>query len=152
MKKATAALVLILGFAATIGATAGEIYKWTDADGNTQYGDRPTEDAVRMTAIESRSTDNSRVQANTQARLEKQAERAEAAANEAKEPTPEELRAEKKQRADQCQTYRGQLEKLITSRRLYRENKDGEREYLGEDEMRTARAAAQSKVEEYCSS
>ena len=151
MKKSTSALILILGLTASIGVTAGGIYKWTDADGNTQYGDRPTEGAVRMTAIESRQTDNGQVQANTQALLERKAEDADAAANEPQGPTPEEQRAAAKEKADKCQTYRGRLEKLITSRRLYRHSADGEREYLDDEQMRSAREKAQNQVEEYCS-
>lgn len=152
MRTSTAILILMLGFAAASSAAAGEIYMWTDENGNTQYGDRPGEGSVRLTAIESRNTDNNRVRANTQARLDKKAADAEEAANRPQGPTPEELRAEAAERAGKCQTYRGRLEKLITSRKLYREDSSGERVYLAEDEMTAARAQAQSQVEEYCSS
>jgi len=147
----TTALVLILAIVAT-SATAGEIYMWTDEEGNSHYEDRPTEGAIRLTSIESKSTDNSRVQAMVQARRDSRTAADDAAANEPQGPSAEELRAEAKERAGQCMTFRGRLEKLITSRRLYREDDNGERVYLGDDEMQAARAKVQSQVEEYCSS
>ena len=147
----TTALVLILAIVAT-SATAGEIYMWTDKEGNSHYEDRPTEGAIRLTSIESKSTDNSRVQAMVQARRDSRTAADDAAANEPQGPSAEELRAEAKKRAGQCMTFRGRLEKLITSRRLYREDDNGERVYLGDDEMQAARAKVQSQVEEYCSS
>ena len=153
MKKLTPILILFLALAAMHGAAAGEIYMWTDADGNTQYGDRPAEGSVRLTAIESHGTDNGRVSANTQARLDRQeVAEEEKTARRAQEASEQELRAQAEERAGQCKTYRGRLEKLITSRRLYRDLGNGEREYLAEEEMTAARAKVQSQVEEYCSS
>lgn len=153
MNKATIILVLMLGFAAATSVAASEIYKWTDEDGNTQYGDRPAEGAERLTAIESRQTNNGHVRALTQARLDRKATAAEkAVAAAAEEQSEEELRAEAQERAGQCKTYRGRLESLITSRRMYREDENGERVYLADDEMVAARAKVQSQVEEYCSS
>ena len=87
-----------------------------------------------------------------QTRRDNRAAADEAAANEPQGPSEEELRAEAKERASQCTSFRGRLEKLITSRRLYREDDNGERVYLGDDEMQAARAKVQSQVEEYCSS
>lgn len=145
------ALVLILTIVAT-SATAGEIYMWTDKDGNSHYEDRPTEGAIRLTSIQSKSTDSSRVQAMVQARRDRRSAADEAVANEPQGPSAEELRAEAKERVGKCTNFRGRLEKLITSRRLYREDDNGERVYLGDDEMQAARAKVQSQVEEYCSS
>jgi len=150
--RSTTTLILTLVIAAASVAAAGEIYMWTDKDGNTHYEDRPTEGAVRLAGIESQPTDNSRVQARVQARLDTRAAAREAAANEPQGPSKEELRAQAKERADQCTSFRARLEKLITSRRLYRQDDNGERVYLGDDEMDAARAEAQSKVEEYCAS
>ncbi len=151
-RTSTTALILTLTIIAASCAAAGEIYMWTDKDGNAHYEDRPTEGAIRLTSIESRSTDNTRVQAMLRARRDSRAAADEAAANEPQGPSEEELRAAAKQRAGQCMTFRDRLEKLITSRRLYRQDDSGERVYLGDDEMQAARAKAQTQVEEYCSS
>ena len=37
MKKSTTILILMFGFAGAFSATAGEIYMWTDENGNAQY-------------------------------------------------------------------------------------------------------------------
>jgi hypothetical protein len=153
MKKFIPTLILLLALTVMHCATAGEIYMWTDEDGNTQYVDRPAEGAVRLTTIESHGTDNDRVSANTQTRLDRQeVAEEEKVARRAQEASEQELRAKAEKRAGQCNTYRGRLEKLITSRRLYRDLGNGEREWLAEDEMTAARAKVQSQVEEYCSS
>ncbi len=147
----TTALLLLAG-AMTGMATAGEIYKWVDSDGNVQYGDRPSgaESEVRL-HITSRPTDPARIQAQTTARLEQQATAREAAANEPAGPSEEELRAEARERTEKCTTYRARLEKFIQSRRLYREDENGERVYLDETETQAARENVQRQVEEYCS-
>jgi hypothetical protein len=153
MKKLTPTIILLLALTAMHGAAAGEIYMWTDADGNTQYGDRPAEGSVRLTAIESRSTDGGSVNAGIQARLDRQeVAEEEKEARRAQEASEQELRAKAEERAGQCKTYRATLERLITARRLYRDLGDGEREYLAEDETTAARAKVQGQVEEYCSS
>lgn len=150
MKKTTPPLIVLLTMSVIGSAAASEIYRWTDENGNTQYGDRPTEDAVRVTAIQSSPTDNSRIIAATAARQKQQAEKAEIAARN-QGPSEEELRAEAAERKGKCVAFRGQLQKLITSRRLFREDDNGERVYLAEDEMQAAREKVQNQVEEYCS-
>jgi hypothetical protein len=132
--------------------TAAEIYKWVDADGNVQYGDRPSgaQSEVQL-QIASRPTDPARIEAQTTARLEQQATESEAAANEPQGPSEEELRAEARERAEKCTMYRARLEKFVQSRRLYREDANGERVYLDEAETQAARDNVQHQVEEYCS-
>jgi len=149
--KATA-LALILAVTVTGTVSASEIYKWVDEDGGIHYGDRPTGAASeeRLT-VRSRPTDPEAVQSQVVARLNAQTARAEAAANAPQGPSEEELRAEARERAEKCSTYRQRLEKFVHSRRLYREDENGERVYLDEDETLAARERVQNQVEEYCS-
>jgi hypothetical protein len=150
MKITTTILILILGFAGAYGATAGEIYMWTDADGNIQYGDRPVEGAVRITNIETKSTDNSQVQATTQARLDKKAAAMEEA-EELDEIAREESLEEAEASAAACESARTRLQNMLKSRRLYRKDDNGDRVYLDDSEMNAARAIVQSQVEDHCS-
>jgi len=146
------ATVLVLAAAVTGTAAATEIYKWIDADGNVHYVDRPTgaESEVRL-QIASQPTDPARIQAQTTARLEQQATAREAAANAPQGPSEEEQRADARERAEKCTMYRERLEKFVQSRRLYREDANGERVYLDESETQAARENVQRQVEEYCS-
>lgn len=146
-------LLMIIAIVAAAGnVVAGEIYKWTDADGNVHYVDRPTGDPTeeRVDVISNR-TDNAAVRASIQARLDRQAERQEALNKAAEdEQSAAAARSEREQREKQCVSYRERLESYLQSRRLYRENESGERVYLDEDEVMTARAALQKKIQETC--
>ncbi len=148
----TTAAILFLATVVTGTAAAGEIYKWIDADGNVQYGDRPSgaESEVQL-QIASQPTDPAQIEARTTARLEQQAVERETAANKPQGPSEEELQAEARERADKCTMYRARLEKFVQSRRLYREDANGERVYLDEAETQTTRENVQHQVEEYCS-
>ena len=76
-------------------AVGGEIYKWTDEDGNIHYEDRPTGSApVQRVAIVSRNTDNEAVQARVQAKREARATAEQVASEAPPEMSREEIRAE----------------------------------------------------------
>lgn len=151
--KSIIALGMSVAMAAAGGAGAAEIYKWTDENGNVTYGDRPADRAAQQVAIASRPTDRGQVQAMVRERREQRSEAREAAAEQrAAEPTPAELRAEREERARQCDSARAELQKLVQSRRIYKLDESGERVYYDEQGMQDVRAKAQSRVEEYCSS
>lgn len=137
---------------------ANDIYKWTDAEGNTIYGDNPPRGVnAQRVEIRSRPTDRARVAATTRARSSASSQRAVADADAAAAtnaaaaaPTLEEQRAVAAERAARCSQYREQLQSINQSRRLYREDENGERVYLDEAEMQAARNNTQDKVQEYC--
>ncbi len=121
---------------------AGDTYKWTDEDGNVHYGDRPTSElSEEPLAVSSGLTDSSKFPALYEPK---------AAAIEPGEPTPEELRAQALEQEEKCATSKARLQRFLTSRRLYKQDANGERVYLDEDETLAERERAQSQVEEYC--
>jgi hypothetical protein len=152
-KSTTCALFMAcLALSAASAVFAGEIYKWTDADGSVHFGDRPSGAATEeRLPLNSSPTNPDRVRAIVQARNNARAERNEqnAAAAGAK-PTAEELREAEAERKEKCETYKERLQKFVTSRRLYREDESGERVYLDEEETLAARARVQEQVVEYC--
>jgi hypothetical protein len=150
MHSRAIATITLLTLALTGSALAGEIYKWTDAEGNVHYGDVPVSAQSERLSITSQPTNNAKVQATTQARVDARALQRQEEANQPAGPTKEELRAEADERATQCTAHRAQLQKFLTSRRIYREDEDGERVYMDEAEMQATRARAESQVEEYC--
>lgn len=145
---------LIMIVVSTSGiAFANDIYKWTDEDGNIHYGDRPTGDATEQrVAISSRSTDPSKVQARAQSRYAPKEPAEEAVANEAQGPTEDELQAKAAERKEKCDTYKARLQKFVQSRRLYKQDENGERVYLDEDQTQAARERVENQVQEYCNS
>ncbi len=142
IRKSAIVFLIMLAVSSAGMAIAGDIYKWTDEDGNVHYGDRPTAEASEEPlAVSSGFTDLLKVQARNEVK---------AAANEPAEPAPEELRAQALEREEKCATSKARLQKFVTSRRLYKKDENGERVYLDEDEILVARERVQNQVEEYC--
>jgi len=131
-------------------ALSGEIYKWTDEDGNVHYEDRPTGDDVQLVAV-TRNTDNSSVQASIDARRAREAARADARSqrNEDDQAAAEEQLAAA-ERVEKCEESRSRMETYLTARRLYKEGEDGERVYLDESQIMDARSKAQESIQKYC--
>jgi hypothetical protein len=132
-------------------AIGGEIYKWTDENGNVHYEDRPIgKTDVEHVDVVSRNTDNAEVQARLDADREARAAARQVASEAPPEMTKEELRAEQQERQDKCQMYRDRLQAFLRSTRLYQEDADGERNYLSEEEIMAARTKVEGQIQEYC--
>ena len=150
---------LLLGFAVlalTMGsaAMASEIYKWTDENGNVHYGDRPSGSATEQRmALSYHRTDTGALQKRVESLADSVAAREErrAAADE-EEKAAEAAAAEAAANAKKCDSYRAQLETLIQSRRLYRQDENGERVYLDEKDIQESRARIEEFISENCTS
>ncbi len=153
MNKLAIATVSMLAVLAANSAIAGDIYKWTDAEGNVHYGDKPTNDAQpERVAIASQPTDPARIQASAQARTDTRTAKSEAdAAAAAEGRTAEDLQTQAAERAAQCTSVKAQMQQLVTSRRLYRQGESGERVYLDESESLAAREQVENQITEFCS-
>ena len=148
------ALFVIATASLLVGGTAlsGEIYKWTDADGDVHYGDRPIgTDVERLHVISNSNTDNDAVQASVEARHDREAVRSEARSKRDEEDqAAADAKAEAAQRDVKCQASRTRMETYLQSRRLYKQDDAGERVYLDEDQTMQARADAQEMIQKYC--
>ena len=152
MRYQAIAVALMLAVTAAGTALAGEIYKWTDEEGNVYFGDHPGGEEPERLEIESRPTDPARIRAMARARAELMAKAAdENAADKAKAPSLEEIQAKADERAQKCSTYTEKLQMYMTSRRVYREDESGERVYLNEEEMLANRERFEKQVQEFCS-
>ena len=147
-------LVLALSAAAlATSASAGEIYKYVDEQGNVHYLDRPTgESGEERMDITYSGTSSASVNAQVKRRSDYMA-----ALDEAREETrgrresEAQARAEMEARAAKCEENRSRLESYLQARRVYRENDAGEREYLDDSEMQVARQQVEEKIAETCS-
>ncbi len=152
MRYQAIAVALMLAVTAAGTALAGEIYKWTDEEGNVYFGDHPGGEEPERLEIESRPTDPARIRAMARARAELMAMATdEKAAAKAKAPSLEEIQAKADERAQKCSTYTEKLQMYMTSRRVYREDESGERVYLNEEEMLANRERFETQVQEFCS-
>jgi hypothetical protein len=133
-------------------ALAGDIYRYTEENGNVIYVDRPTgvPGETRLN-VSSQNTDYSAVQARVQTRRDVTTAKEKREAEESdKELTRSEKRAAAAANEQQCQGYRNQLETFVTARRLFRSDANGERVYLSDEESQEARDRMQALIEENC--
>ena len=147
-------LVLVLSaLALATSAFAGEIYKYVDDEGTVHYLDRPTgESGEERLEITYSRTSSEAVNARIQKRREYMAA-LDDASNEAQSRREAEAQArtEIEERAAKCEEHRARLETYLQSRRLYRENAAGEREYLDEEQIMEARRKVEEAIQETCS-
>ncbi|MBT8082369.1 MAG: DUF4124 domain-containing protein [Gammaproteobacteria bacterium] len=155
MDSRKTALTFLIAVLALAGAAAASetIYKWTDDDGNVHYEDRPSGAASEeRLKLSYQRTSGASVQQRVQARLDRQAARAEEQSiKEAARQDDADKTAAAAEREQACANARARLESYLQSRRLYRTSASGEREYLDDAAREDARRKAEEKVSEYCS-
>jgi hypothetical protein len=128
------------------------VYKWTDAQGKLQYGDRPP-DGVHAEVVELLGTHASTPRnASTPAQ-------ASSSAQTAAKPTPKDVEDRKAIAQDvsqvkdkQCTDAQERYKKLIEGRRLYKAGPDGERQFMTSEEIDTERLNAKRDVDTICNS
>jgi hypothetical protein len=147
-------LLLFAALIAWSGMASAVVYKWVDAQGKVQYGDRPP-DGVHAEVVEmlgthaagTRTAPASTAQSSPTARV--------AAAN----PTPKDLEDKKavdqdvaQTRDKQCTDAQERYKKLIEGRRLYKPGPDGERQFMTSAEIDTERLNAKRDIDNICNS
>jgi hypothetical protein len=152
MKRTTYATV----FLALLGTAAygADVYRSTAPDGTVSYSDRP-QGADSQFVLATQST------ARTQGAAPAPAGRSapdsaaqspppDAAANPAELPEGPSAQALREQRAKNCGIARERQERYSLSRRLFRTNAAGEREYLDDAAVAEARTKAAADVQDWC--
>jgi hypothetical protein len=131
-----------------LGASAADVYRSVDENGVVVYSDRPT-DRTELIQINT-SVPGARPTAAPQASADESSDSAAdspLAAEIPREGTPEEIASD---RARNCELARQMATTYTQSRRLFRQNADGEREYLTGAEIDEAIAKAESNVATWC--
>jgi hypothetical protein len=146
-------LLLVAALIAWSGmASSAVVYKWTDAQGKVQYGDRPP-DGVHAEVVELLATHASRsAPAPAPAKV--------ADAQSPKTPASPKDAADKQAvdedvaqtRDKQCTDAQERYKKLIEGRRLYKAGADGERQYMNSQEIETERLNAKRDIDAICNS
>jgi Domain of unknown function (DUF4124) len=141
-------LLLFAALFAWSGVAGAVVYKWVDAKGEVQYGDRPP-DGVHAEVVELLGTHAARQPASETAPVKT-----------ANQPTQEDAAATKKAvdsdveqaRAKQCADAQDRYKKLIDGRHIYKTGPNGERQYLTSDELDAQRLSAKQDVDASCNS
>jgi hypothetical protein len=145
-RLASAALLL-----AVLGTTAygADVYRSTAPDGTVSYSDRP-QGADAQFVLATRPTPTSATTpapAGSPANTAQSAPQAPATPTLPEGPSAAELR---EQRQKNCEIARETADRYTVSRRLFRTNAAGEREYLDDAAVAAARAKAAADVQDWC--
>jgi len=141
-------LLLFAALVAWSGMAGAVVYKWVDAQGKVQYGDRPP-DGVHAEVVELLGTHTARsVSARTaepaKSTARDQQAQSDAAVKKAVDQDVEQVRVK------QCADAQDRYKKLIEGRRQYKLGADGERQYLTSDEIDSERVNAKQDVDAAC--
>jgi hypothetical protein len=141
-------LLLTLGAASLAAGTAvADVYKYTDEKGNVQYTDKPPSLPAERLNVKSQSTDIVAAQERSQQAVA--AGKTTPARNQqAEQKAAEELSA--KDKAERCIKARERYDNYMNSQRLYQKDDKGERRYLTDAELDTARASAKASMDVMC--
>src|SRR5271165_3509964 len=145
-------LLLFAALVAWSGMAGAVVYKWVDAQGKVQYGDRPP-DNVHAEVVELLGTHVAR---SVPARGSDSQPTLNTARNQA---TPDDPGAKKAVEGDveqtrekQCADAQDRYKKLIEGRRLYKTGENGERQYLTTEEIDSQRVNAKRDIDAICNS
>jgi hypothetical protein len=128
------------------------VYKWVDAQGKIQYGDRPP-DGVHADVVELLGTHVAHPAAPSPARAPSSAPKTAASGEPATQDTKKAVAQDvAESREKQCADAQDRYKKLIEGRRLYKTGADGERQYLTSDEIDAERLNAKRDVDSVCNS
>lgn len=129
------------------------VYKWVDAQGKTQYGDRPPDgvkaELVAILGNRTPSTASARPSAAPRVSSTSGSDAAAPGKADARKTIEQDVASVK---AKQCADAQERYRKLIEGRRIYKTGKEGEREYLSSEEIDAARLSAKSDVDTICNS
>jgi hypothetical protein len=148
-----------------------EIYKWKDKNGITRYSDIPPPSNIKNESIGKKTSkvpatttaapaENGSVPATNaegtvapkdaaaQSKEEAAAKRAQEA--EAQKRADEVKQAELKYRQESCTAARSNLRAYTNGGRIMTTDENGERRYLGDDDISKGKADAQQAVEKFC--
>jgi hypothetical protein len=129
-----------------VAAAHADVYRWTDAQGHVQYSDRwvPGSTLIKgssHTPAPPEQTDQQKLAASDAALADQKAQR------EAEQAVKQDVAAT---RAEQCKKATEEYEKSIRSRRIFKEGKNGEREYLSDPDADAYRAKLLTQRKELC--
>ena len=140
-------VLLCAALIAWSGMASAVVYKWVDAQGKVQYGDRPP-DGVHAEVVEGLGTHSARPAPAAPAPAAGSPQAAAVKAGEKQAVSDDVAQTKAKQCADAEDRYKH----LIEGRKLYKTGADGERQYLSSDEIDSERLNAKADIDNTCNS
>jgi hypothetical protein len=139
--------VLSAGLAAS-GAGAEDIWKWVDPQGQVQYSDHWSPGAVLIKTDHPRTSDAT-PSSDDQTQLDASNRRIDddLSREDAQRAVQKD---EATKRAAQCKQAKDNYQRVIEARKIYKEDKNGDRSYLTDDEAEKARVQARMDMQSAC--
>ena len=127
----------------------GEIFKWTDEQGNVHYGDKPAENSQQL-QIREESSATTRL--TSEQREERRRKLLEAFDEDREKENKEKARQEKQKARMQknCIYAKDRLKRYRIAGRLYRLDKDGNRVFMSDEEKQASVDRLQAEIDKYC--
>jgi hypothetical protein len=145
-------LLLFAALIAWSGMASAVVYKWVDAQGKIQYGDRPP-DGVHAEVVELLvAHGNAAHSAPTPAAPASGARGAAPPANKEADDKKAVAQDVAQARDKQCTDAQERYKKLIEGRRLYKTGPEGERQFMTSEEIDTERLNAKRDIDSICNS
>jgi hypothetical protein len=146
-------LLLFAALVAWSGMASAVVYKWVDAQGKIQYGDRPP-DGVHAEVVELLGSHVAHESAAEPAKPNSSSSAATTQKAAASDDTAKKQVADDvaQTRDKQCAEAQERYKRLIEGRRLYKTGTNGEREYLSSEEIDKERLDAKNDVDTVCNS
>ena len=148
MLRTLIAAAFLLGIQATALA---DVFRWVDANGQVQYSDRWVEGSVLV------KTDRSKPDAAANAARQTATQNSLAASNQRIGEQQEQLKNERamqqdvaKSREEQCKKATERYDKSVKALRIYREGKDGKKEFVPAAEADAYRAQTRADMQAVC--
>ena len=143
-------LLLFAALIAWSGMAGAVVYKWLDAQGKVQYGDRPP-NGVHAEVVEGLGSHSpNSAPARAPEPTPKVASRDQPAPDDAAKKAVQDDVAQT--RAKECAEAQERYRKLIEGRRLFKTGDNGERQYLSSEEIDTQRLDAKRDIDTICNS
>lgn len=146
--NATMCMVIAMSFST---ASAGKIYKWTDAEGNVHYGsEKPAEAEAENMKVDTGKTGVNRgakALDDIKQKEDDEAQRIKEEGVPAQPPVPTLSMKEVKRR---CQAAKQDLATIQSRGQLRERDEKGNTRYLGEKEKQQRIKAARKQIREYC--
>jgi hypothetical protein len=148
-------LLLLTLAAATLaaGTAVADVYKYKDEKGNIQYTDKPPSLPAERLNVQSQRTDVVAAQERSQAAVQAANPNTRPAAPAQANSTAEQKAAAEesaKDKADRCIKARERYDRYMNSPKLYEKGEDGERRYLTDAELDSARSSAKASMDVMC--
>jgi hypothetical protein len=147
-------LLLFAALIAWSGMASAVVYKWVDAQGKVQYGDRPP-DGVHAEVVEllvSHAAGSTRSASTSTSTTAPAARNASVPATKDADDKKAVEQDVAQTRDKQCADAQDRYKKLIEGRRLYKTGPDGERQFMNSEEIDTERLNAKRDIDTICNS